>query len=105
MQFQLQDSGSSGVTIVEVDVLLERISLLLLSGKRIVELVKQNLTPSKIMTYEAFENAIRVIMATGGSTNALIHVTAISGRLGIDIPLQLYDKLSRKRHFLTYRKV
>ncbi|MEX1031183.1 MAG: IlvD/Edd family dehydratase [Paenibacillaceae bacterium] len=71
------------------------------SGKRIVEMVKQNLTPSKIMTYEAFENAIRVIMATGGSTNALIHVTAIAGRLGIDIPLQLYDKLSRETPFLT----
>ncbi|MEX2462076.1 MAG: IlvD/Edd family dehydratase [Paenibacillaceae bacterium] len=71
------------------------------SGKRIVELVKQNLTPSKIMTYEAFENAIRVIMATGGSTNALIHITAIAGRLGIEIPLQLYDKLSRETPFLA----
>src|SRR5665647_2604454 len=52
------------------------------SGKRIVELVKQNITPSQIMTYEAFENAIRVIMAIGGSTNAVIHLTAIAGRLG-----------------------
>lgn len=71
------------------------------SGKQIVELVKMNITPSKIMTYEAFENAIRVIMATGGSTNALIHITAIAGRLGIEIPLQLYDKISRETPFIA----
>jgi dihydroxy-acid dehydratase len=71
------------------------------SGKKIVELVKQKLIPSQIMTYEAFENAIRIVMAIGGSTNAVIHLTAIAGRLGIDIPLQLYDKLSRETPFLA----
>jgi dihydroxy-acid dehydratase len=71
------------------------------SGKKIVELVKHNVTPSQIMTYEAFENAIRVLMAIGGSTNAVIHLIAIAGRLGIDIPLHLYDKLSKETPFLA----
>jgi len=71
------------------------------SGKKIVELVQKNMKPSKIMTYEAFENAIRTLVAIGGSTNAVIHLTAIAGRLGIDLPLDLYDKISKETPFLA----
>jgi len=65
------------------------------SGRRIVEMVEEGLTPDKIMTREAFENAIRVLMAVGGSTNAVVHLPAIAGRLGIELPLSLFDELSR----------
>lgn len=71
------------------------------SGKKIVELVKRDLKPSDIMTYEAIENAIRLLMAVGGSTNAVIHLTAIAGRLGIEIPMALYDRLSKETPFLA----
>lgn len=71
------------------------------SGKQIVELVRAHVKPSDIMTYEAFENAIRLLMAVGGSTNAVIHVTAIAGRLGIKIPLALYDDISRDTPLLA----
>ncbi|WP_235885308.1 dihydroxy-acid dehydratase [Paenibacillus cymbidii] len=66
------------------------------TGKRIVEMVREELTPSKLMTEAAFRNTIRLLAAIGGSTNAAIHLTAIAGRLGIDIPLQRYDDLSRE---------
>ena len=65
------------------------------SGARMVEMIRENLTPSEIITREAIENAIRVNMAIGGSTNAIIHLKAIAGRLGIDLPLSLYDDISR----------
>ncbi|MBI3990284.1 MAG: dihydroxy-acid dehydratase [candidate division NC10 bacterium] len=65
------------------------------TGRRIVEFVKENIRPSDILTRKAFENAIRVNMAIGGSTNAIIHLVAIAGRVGIDLPLSLFDQLSR----------
>ena len=65
------------------------------SGRRIVDLIEKDITPEKIMTREAFENAIRVLMAVGGSTNAVVHLPAIAGRLGIDLPLSLFDDISR----------
>jgi dihydroxy-acid dehydratase len=65
------------------------------SGRRIVTLAREDVRPSRIMTREAFENAIRVCMAVGGSTNAVVHLVAIAGRLGIDLPLDLFDELSR----------
>lgn len=65
------------------------------SGRRIVELAEQGLRPSHIMTRDAFENAIRVCMALGGSTNAIIHLIAIAGRLNIDLPLSRFDELGR----------
>jgi dihydroxy-acid dehydratase len=65
------------------------------SGRRIVALVEQNLRPSDIMTKGAFDNAIRLCMALGGSTNAIIHLVAIAGRLGIDLPLERFDELGR----------
>lgn len=65
------------------------------SGARIVEMVQEDLRPSQIMTRNAFENAIKVDMAIGGSTNAIVHLVAIAGRLGIDLPLETFDALSR----------
>ncbi|UOF92547.1 dihydroxy-acid dehydratase [Fodinisporobacter ferrooxydans] len=71
------------------------------SGRQIVQLVKDSIKPSDILTYEAFENAIRVLQAVGGSTNAVIHLNAIAGRLGIDLPLELFDVLGRETPFLA----
>lgn len=71
------------------------------SGRRIVKMVEEGLTPSKVMTREAFENAIRVEMAIGGSTNAVIHLCAIAGRLGIQLDLELFDRLSAETPMLV----
>lgn len=65
------------------------------SGRRIVEAVKEGLRPSDVLTTAAFENAIRLCMAIGGSTNAVIHLVAIAGRLGMRLPLSKFDELSR----------
>lgn len=64
-----------------------------LSGRRIVEMVKENLTIDKILTREAFENAIKVNAAVGGSSNFLIHLMAIAGRIGVDLKLDDFDTL------------
>ncbi|OYQ42402.1 dihydroxy-acid dehydratase [Rhodoferax sp. TH121] len=64
-----------------------------LTGRRIVEMVKQDIKMSQIMTRKAFENAIRTNAAIGGSTNAVIHLLAIAGRLGVDLKLEDFDKL------------
>ncbi|RYY61753.1 MAG: dihydroxy-acid dehydratase, partial [Chitinophagaceae bacterium] len=64
-----------------------------LSGRRIVEMVKEDLTITKILTREAFENAIKVNAAIGGSSNFLIHLMAIAGRIGVDLELDDFDKL------------
>ncbi|MEM2194239.1 MAG: dihydroxy-acid dehydratase [Candidatus Methanomethylicia archaeon] len=66
------------------------------AGRMIMELLKNNIRPSDIMTYEAFENAIRVLMATGGSTNACLHIPAIASELNIEIDLELFNKISRE---------
>ncbi|HHZ08100.1 MAG TPA: dihydroxy-acid dehydratase [Rhizobiales bacterium] len=66
-----------------------------LTGRRIVEMVKDDLKPSDILTRRAFENAIRVNGAIGGSTNAVIHLLAIAGRVGVDLTLDDWDRLGR----------
>ncbi|TYR30723.1 dihydroxy-acid dehydratase [Mesorhizobium microcysteis] len=66
-----------------------------LTGRRIVQMVKDDLKPSDILTREAFENAIRVNGAIGGSTNAVIHLLAIAGRAGVDLTLDDWDRLGR----------
>ena len=81
-----------------------RIQLAEASGRQVMKLVEQDLRPSKIMTHEAFENAIRTLHALGGSTNAIIHLTAIAGRLGIELPLTLFDELSRTTPFILNLK-
>ena len=72
-----------------------------LSGARAVEMVREDLLPSQIMTRAAFENAIAVCMALGGSTNAVVHLVAMAGRLGIQLPLEEFDRISRKTPFLV----
>ena len=67
-----------------------------LSGRRIVEMVKEDLRPSKILTRKAFENAIIVNAAVGGSTNLLIHMIAIANRVGVEVKLEDFDTLGSK---------
>ncbi len=66
------------------------------SGKRIVEMVKENLIMSKIITKESFENAIKVNGAVGGSTNAVIHMAAIAGRMEIDLTLDDWERCGKE---------
>ncbi|MEU2210573.1 IlvD/Edd family dehydratase [Streptomyces hygroscopicus] len=66
------------------------------AGRRIVAMVEEDLRPSQIMTRAAFENAIRVNAAIGGSTNAVIHLLAIAGRLGVPLTLDDFDALARE---------
>jgi len=66
------------------------------SGEKIVELVEKNIRPRDIMTIEAFENAIVVDMALGGSTNTVLHLKAIAKEAGVDLPLSLFDEYGRK---------
>ena len=82
-----------GATALAVSAKRERIAYE--SGERIVELIKRNITPSKILSQKAFENAIRVDMALGGSTNTVLHLTAIANEVGIKLPLNLFDKISK----------
>ena len=63
------------------------------AGRQIVALVDQDLKPSDILTREAFENAIRVLHAISGPTNAILHLIAYAGRVGVELPLQLFDEL------------
>jgi len=67
-----------------------------LSGERVVALVNQNITPRKIMTQAAFENAIVVDMALSGSTNTVLHLPAIANEAGIKLKLERFDEISRK---------
>lgn len=73
-----------------------RLTLAEMSGQRAVEMALQGIKPSHIMTREAIENAITVNMAIGGSTNAVVHLLAIAGRLGIDLKLNDFDRISRR---------
>ena len=66
------------------------------SGRRIVEMVKEDLIMSRILTKAAFENAIRVNAGIGGSTNAVIHLLAIAGRIGVDLKLEDWDNIGQK---------
>jgi dihydroxy-acid dehydratase len=65
-------------------------------GRRIVEMVWEDLKPSQIFTMDAFENAIAVDMAIGGSTNAIIHLVALAGRSGINLKLQKFEQISEQ---------
>jgi len=72
-----------------------------MAGRRAVEMVRENLTLSSLLTREAFENAIRVNAAIGGSTNAVIHLIAIARRIGVELALSDFDKLGRGVHCLA----
>jgi dihydroxy-acid dehydratase len=71
------------------------------SGERIVELIKKNITSRKIMTGKAFENAIMIDLALGGSTNTVLHIPAIAHDADIELPLETFDLLSRKTPHLA----
>jgi dihydroxy-acid dehydratase len=66
------------------------------AGRRIVDMVWEDLTPAKILTSAAFDNAIKVHMAMGGSTNAIIHVVAMARRAGLPMDMETFDRLSRQ---------
>ncbi len=71
------------------------------AGERIVSLVEKQILPRDIMTLEAFENAITVDMGIGGSSNTVLHLTAIAHEAGIEIPAPLFDKISRRTPYIT----
>jgi L-arabonate dehydrase len=73
-----------------------RMAIAELSGRAVVGMIEPGLKPSRILTRDAFENAITVLMALGGSTNAVIHLVAIAGRLGIRLTLEDFDRISRR---------
>src|SRR5207248_5480295 len=83
----------SSPPLAEVDA--GRRTLAQLCGRRIVQMVQEDLCMSRILTRYAFENAIRVNAAIGGSTNAVIHLLAIAGRLGVPLALDDFDVLAR----------
>src|SRR6478736_4890099 len=85
---------SGGSAIPAVDARKRRLAQR--SGRRIVEMVKEDLRISKILTREAFENAIKINAAVGGSSNFIIHLTAIAGRIGVDLNLEDFDKVGSK---------
>ena len=74
----------------------DRRELCLASGRQIVQLVEKKLTARRMLTRESLENAIRVVLALGGSTNATLHIPAIAHEAGINIGLEVFDNLSRQ---------
>ena len=71
------------------------------SGRRIVAMAWEDLTPDKILTREAFEDAVATVLALGGSTNAFIHLIAMAGRAGVDLTLDDFDAISRRVPWLA----
>ena len=79
----------------------ERMRIAQATGERIVGLVKEDLKPRDIMVSNSFENAIMVDMALGGSTNTVLHVTAIANEAGVELPLSIFDQLSKRVPHIT----
>ncbi|MCW4049232.1 MAG: dihydroxy-acid dehydratase [Candidatus Bathyarchaeota archaeon] len=75
---------------------MERARLAQDAGKKVMELLEKGITPRKIMTEAAFKNAIVVDMALGGSTNTVLHLTAVADECGIELPLDLFDEISKE---------
>jgi dihydroxy-acid dehydratase len=84
--------GNAAIPAVDA----RRLRLAEASGRRIVALATEVVRPSQIMTRQAFENAIALLHAIGGSTNAVVHLPAVAGRLGVELPLDLFDEISRR---------
>ncbi len=74
------------------------------AGRKIVELVAAGLRPSDILTRAAFENAITVLHAISGSTNGVLHLCALAGRVGVELPLEVFDEMSEKTPWLVNLK-
>jgi len=83
-------------TATSLAVSAEKRRLAFESGKRVVSLVREGITSRTIMTKNAFENAIRIDMALGGSTNTTLHIPAIAHEAGIEISMQMFDTISRE---------
>jgi dihydroxy-acid dehydratase len=82
-------------------VLAEHARMATAVGRRIVELVWEDLKPSDILSPQSFENAVVADMAIGGSTNAIVHLIAMAGRAGVDLPLDRFDEISRRTPVLA----
>jgi dihydroxy-acid dehydratase len=82
-------------------VMAERLRNAEATGARAVGLARERLTPDKIMTPAAFENALRMLLAIGGSTNGIVHLAAVAGRLGIAVDLAAFDRMGRKTPVLV----
>ena len=89
--------GNAAIPAVDA----RRYVLARMAGRRIVELVKEKVSLSGILTRDAFENAIRALAAIGGSTNAVIHLTALARRIGVELDLDDFDRLGRGVHTLV----
>ncbi|HEV2107682.1 MAG TPA: IlvD/Edd family dehydratase [Thermomicrobiales bacterium] len=85
-------SGSALVPAVDA----RRYAMAEATGRRAVELAREELRPSRILTAEAFDNGVTTLMALGGSTNAVLHLLALAGRVGVDLSLRRFDELSRR---------
>lgn len=79
----------------------DRIRIAEMTGAQAVQMAKSGLTIDKILTGKAFENALRVLLSIGGSTNGIVHLAAIAGRLGIDIDLDALDEMGRETPVLV----
>ena len=82
-------------------VMADRIRNAEATGARAVAIGKERLTPDKVMTPAGFENALRMLLAIGGSTNAIVHLTAMAGRLGMAMDLNAFDRMGRKTPVLV----
>src|SRR5256885_6951494 len=74
----------------------DRIRIAEQTGTEAVRMARERLTIDKILTPAAFENAMRVLLAIGGSTNGIVHLAAIAGRMGYDIDLKALDRMGRE---------
>jgi dihydroxy-acid dehydratase len=79
----------------------DRIRIAELSGATAVQIGRERLTIDKVLTAAAFENAMRVLLAIGGSTNGIVHLTAIAGRMGFDVDLKALDRMGRETPVLV----
>jgi dihydroxy-acid dehydratase len=78
-----------------------RVRLAKQAGMKVMQLVREQVVPGQIMTEQAFENAIAVDMAIGGSTNTVLHLPAIAHEAGLPLPLALFDEVSRRTPYLV----
>jgi dihydroxy-acid dehydratase len=92
--------GAAAVPAVDA----RRSALAETAGRAAVDLVRADIRPSDVLTRAAFENAITTLHAIGGSTNAVIHLTALAGRVGVDLPLELFDEMSERTPWLVNLK-
>jgi dihydroxy-acid dehydratase len=90
-------TGSAAVPAMDA----RRAALAEATGGRAVELAREQLRPSAILTPAAFANAITVLVACGGSTNAILHLIALAGRVGVDLPLERFDEIARRTPLLA----